>query len=217
MVGRVGWYGPGHVARLKYVGQLQERGFSLAAIHDLLRGWEEGRSLTEVLGFEEALTAPWSDEVPERISLARLAELFPEGLQDPGLLQRAVDIGLLRFHDGEVEAPSPELLRVGAELVAAGIPLAAALDEYASLAADIAPIARRFVKLFEDHIWAPFVAAGLPADRLGDVSRSLRRIRPTAAAAVVAVLAQAMEQAVAASAAEQVGRLMPPAPGSGAS
>ena len=32
MVGRVGYYSEGHLARLKYTAGLQERGFSLAAI-----------------------------------------------------------------------------------------------------------------------------------------------------------------------------------------
>ena len=93
MVGRVGYYDEGHLARLNYIDRLQERGFSLAAIQELLRGWEEGRSLTEVLGFEEALTAPWSDEQPEHITRDRLLELFPEIADDEGLLERAVEVG----------------------------------------------------------------------------------------------------------------------------
>ncbi|HEX9314872.1 MAG TPA: MerR family transcriptional regulator, partial [Actinomycetota bacterium] len=54
MVGRVGYYSEGHLARLKYTAGLQQRGFSLAAIGCLLSAWEEGRSLQDVLGFEEA-------------------------------------------------------------------------------------------------------------------------------------------------------------------
>jgi DNA-binding transcriptional MerR regulator len=207
--GRVGYYDDVHLSRLRYVASLQQRGFSLAAIQALLDAWEEGRGLTDVLGFEEALTAPWSDEKPERFSLERLLELFPEAAHDPRLVDRALQLGLLVVAGDELEAPSPELVRVGAGLVAAGIPLAAALDEYERVAGDAARIAERFVKLFEDHVWEPFVAAGLPPDRLAGVTDALQRVRPLAGATMAAALAQAMERAVAASAARQTARFLP--------
>ena len=216
LVGRVGYYDEGHLARLNYIERLQERGFSLAAIQELLRGWEEGRSLTEVLGFEEALTAPWSDEQSEPVTRDRLLELFPEIADDAGLLERAVEVGLL-VPDGEGEhdgftAPSPRLLGVGAQLVSWGIPLAAALDEHILLAGDMRRIARRMVRMFETEVWEPFVAAGLPADRLPAVTGALQEVRGTTASAVLTVLARAMEEAVAASTAKQVARFFPPSP-----
>lgn len=209
MEGRVGYYDDGHLARLRYIGGLQERGFSLAAIQCLLDAWEEGRGLNDVLGFEEALTAPWSDETPERVSLEWLLERFPEAVDDPGLVQRSVDLGLLAPVGGEFEAPSPRLLRVGAELVAAGVPLAAVLDEYERVVADADRIAGRFVELFEANVWEPFVAAGMPPERLATVTAAIQRARPTAAVAVDSALAHAMERAVAASAARQMARFLP--------
>ncbi|HTJ76992.1 MAG TPA: MerR family transcriptional regulator [Acidimicrobiales bacterium] len=211
MEGRVGYYDDGHLSRLQYVGSLQERGFSLASIQCLLDAWEEGRGLPEVLGFEEALTAPFSDEKPERMSVGRLLELFPEAVDDPGLVTRAVELGLLAATPDadEFVAPSPRLVRVGAELCAAGIPLAATLDEYERLAADAATIAERFVALFEANVWEPYVAAGLPPERLGQVTEALQRARPMAAMAMEAALARAMEAAVAASAARQMARFLP--------
>jgi DNA-binding transcriptional MerR regulator len=206
LVGRVAHYDSGHLARLRYVNQLLGRGFSLAVIRDLLSAKEEGRSVRDLLGFEEALTAPWSDEVPERYSVDQLRELFPDLVEDPVLLERSVALGLLVRRGNEYEAPSPKLVGVGAELVASGVPLAAALDEYEHLRQDLHRIALRFVTLFEDHIWEPFVEQGLPAERLNEVTETLQRLRPTAAEAVHAVLAQAMENEVEASTARQVAR-----------
>ena len=211
--GRVGYYDDNHLERLRYVGSLQDRGFSLAAIQCLLEAWEEGRGLEDVLGFEEALTAPWTDEKPERFALERLMELFPEVAEDPSLLQRTVDLGLLKPDGDAFEAPSPKLIRVGAELVAAGIPLRATLDEYERLKADAAVIATRFVELFEANVWEPFVVAGLPPERLAEVTESLQRARPMAALAMEATLAHAMEQAVAESTIRQMSRLLPGASG----
>ena len=210
MVGRVGHYDDGHLARLAYIAQLQQRGFSLASIQQLLGGWEEGRSLGDVLGLEQAIHAPWSDETPERFGDAELQAVFPEVLGDPTLVARAVELGLVRpLEGGGWEAPSPRMLRVGAELVAAGIPLSEVLDEHLLLLADMRRVARRMVKLVERHVWEPFVNAGLPASRLPQVTRAVERIRPTAAAAVLSALARAMEAEVAASAAEQAARFVP--------
>ena len=209
MEGRVGYYDEGHLARLRYIANLQERGFSLAAIQCLLDAWEEGRGLNDVLGFEEALTAPWSDESPERVSVEWLLERFPEAMDDLSLVQRAVTLGLLTEVDGQFEAPSPRLLRIGAELVAAGVPLAAVLEEYERLVTDADRIACRFVDLFESNVWEPFVEAGMPPERLAEVTGALQRARPTASMAMDAALAHAMERAVAASAARQMARFLP--------
>jgi hypothetical protein len=77
------------------------------------------------------------------------------------------------------------------------------------LAADAATIAERFVVLFEANVWEPYVAAGLPPERLGQVTEALQRARPMAAMAMEAALARAMEAAVAASAARQMARFLP--------
>jgi hypothetical protein len=49
----------------------------------------------------------------------------------------------------------------------------------------------------------------MPPDRLAEVTASLQRARPTAAMAMDAALAHAMERAVAASAARQLARFLP--------
>ncbi|MGH2721329.1 MAG: MerR family transcriptional regulator [Actinomycetota bacterium] len=206
LVGRVAHYDSGHLARLKYINQLLARGFSLAVIRDLLSANEEGRSVRDMLGFEEALMAPWSDEVPEGYTLDRLRRLFPEIVGDESLLERSVALGLLARRGDEYVAPSPRLIEVGAMLVASGVPLSAALDEYEVLREDLSRIALRFVTMFERHVWEPFVQAGFPPERLNEVTETLQRLRPAAAESVHAVLAQAMEEEVEASTARQVAR-----------
>jgi DNA-binding transcriptional MerR regulator len=203
LVGRVGYYDEGHLGRLRLIAQLQEQGFSLAGIAELLRAWEQGRSLADLLGFEQALTAPWSDEEPEFMTARELLELFPQAVDDPTLAIRAIDLKLIVVEDDGFRIPSPSLLRAGAELVAVGVPLAATLDELAALRADMARIAARFVGMFERYVWKPFADAGMPAERLPEVTEALRRVRPLAAASVQATLAEAMERASAASTAAQ--------------
>lgn len=205
LVGRTGHYDQGHLARLRLIDRLQDQGFSLAGIAELLRAWESGRSLAEVLGFETALTEPWSDEEPERVSLDQLAARFPDAVADPALALRAVELGLIEPDGDAFAIPSPRLLQVGADLVAEGVPLGVTQDEVAALRDEMAVIATRFVGLFERYVWEPFAEAGMPPERLGEVTEALRRMRPLAAVAVQATLARAMEEATATSTAAQVG------------
>ncbi|MCA1690857.1 MAG: MerR family transcriptional regulator [Acidimicrobiales bacterium] len=203
LIGRVGDYDDGHLGRLRLIAQLQDQGFSLAGIAELLRAWGEGRGLADLLGFEDALTAPWSDEEPEVWSVLELLELFPQAATDPAIAIRAIELGLIVPEGDAFRVPSPSLLRSGAELVAVGVPVEVTQDELAALRADVGRIAARFVALFERYVWEPYVREGMPAERLPEITDALRRVRPLAATSVLATLAQAMEKASAASTAIQ--------------
>src|SRR4051794_14532496 len=125
--GRVGWYSEAQLARLRLIGRLLDRGFTLALIAELIQAWEEGRNLADILGLEEALTAPWSREEPERVSLLELPRRFGDQATT-GAIRRAVDLGLLRRSGMSYTAPSPKLLAAGEELVSLGMPLTSVLD-----------------------------------------------------------------------------------------
>src|SRR5579862_7107656 len=62
--GRVGLYGPAHLARLRLIGQLLRRGYGLSNIAELLGAWEGGQDLADLLGLEAALTEPWGEQSP---------------------------------------------------------------------------------------------------------------------------------------------------------
>jgi DNA-binding transcriptional MerR regulator len=204
MAGRVGYYNEGHLGRLRLIARLQEQGFTLAGIRELVDAWEQGRSLGDLLGFEQVLTAPWIVEEPEYLTAQELLELFPQAAQDVSIGLRAIELGLIQPEGERFRVPSPTMLRAGAELVAAGIPLTATQDEFAALRTDMERVAARFVELFERYVWQPFVAAGMPSERVSKVTEALRRMRPLAATSVHAMLAQAMEQQSAASTAVQI-------------
>ena len=193
--GRIGYYGEDHVTRLKLIAHLQRRGFGLTAINDLLNAWEKGSGLAEVLGFSDALMAPWTDEVPETVTLQQLQELFPEIVDDPSLVQKALDLELLFAEGDKFKTPSPRLLRVGAELVSVGIPLSVVLDQAVALRADTWKIACRLVEMFTKHIWEPFLAGESQAKSLNEITVVLKKTRPLAAEAVQAFLALAMQRA----------------------
>src|SRR5205085_2825991 len=103
--GRVGYYGAAHLARLRLIGALQERGFSLAAIRALVDTWERGSTLADMLGLEEQLAGP--AEPPLVLDAAAFASLFPGGTVDPVLARRAVELGLVELRGAEVVLPKP--------------------------------------------------------------------------------------------------------------
>lgn len=146
-MGRVGYYDEGHLGRLRLIARLQEQGFALAGIRELVGAWEQGRSLVDLLGFEQVLTVPWAVEEPEYLTAQELLELFPQVAQDVSVGLRAIDFGLIQPDGERFRVPSPTMLRAGAELVAAGIPLTATQDEFAELRADMERVAARFVEL----------------------------------------------------------------------
>lgn len=192
-VGRTGYYGDDHLARLQSIVTLLDRGYSLSAIGEVLGLLERGGDVAELVGLGRALSQPWVIEQPGRITLAELLRRFPPDLTS---LSRAVDLGLLEPDGDAFNVPSPQLLSVGEDMVRSGIPMGAALDSLALLREDADRLARRFVALFVDYVWEPFVAKGMPADELVKITETAQRLRPTVARAVEPAIAQAMDRAV---------------------
>jgi DNA-binding transcriptional MerR regulator len=204
--GRVGIYTGAHLARLRLIAQLLERGYTLANIDELVSAWERGQDIGELLGLEAALVGPWSDEVATTITLEELNELFGE---DDEALRQAVALGLLEpGDDGGFRVPSPRLLHAGAELVAAGIPLDAVLNHARQLARDTDRIAGRFVELVMAHIFEPYGDRPFPAKDVPRLTELLRRLRPLAETTVDAYLARAMERRMARQLGDHYDRLM---------
>ena len=192
-VGRTGYYDQGHVARLRGITSLLGRGYSLAAIGELLTTWERGEDVAQLLGLEAAVGRPWSEEPTVRLSVDELAARFPP---DPELLDRALALGLLAIDGDAFLVPSMQLLEAGAQLIAAGVPPTEVIEQAAALMADAERIAHRFVNLFLDHVWNPFVDQGMDPVELPRIIEQIDRLRPLANQAILPVLARAMERQV---------------------
>jgi DNA-binding transcriptional MerR regulator len=205
--GRIGYYGQGHLARLRLIAQLQEQGFSLASIKRLTDAWESGRGLDDILGLEAQVAAVWAPEPPARIRLSEFKELFAGQAITPAVIQRAIRMGLVGFDGISVTVKSPKLLAIGLELVRAGIPVKEAMDELDVLQNMADSIAGRFTAVFERHMWAPFVAAGLPADQIRPLTEALQRLSVLAEDVVSAVLRDALRRKAGEFLAEQAARL----------
>lgn len=205
--GRVGWYGPAHLRRLRFIAQLQERGFSLAAIRELLDGLDQGASLGTLLGLGDA-PSTWVPEPPRRMALSELAEHLPDVELDTRLAQRVASLGLVEpaaaaddqvddpdDDDPEVLVNNPSFLRIGRELLALGVPADVILDEYEALRDQADTIAGRFTAVFRAHVWEPFVEGGMPAGEIDGVVDALEQLGGLAEDVVVMALRDAIRQA----------------------
>jgi DNA-binding transcriptional MerR regulator len=192
--GRIGYYGQGHLARLRLIAQLQEQGFSLASIKQLTDAWENGRGLDDILGLETQVAAVWAPEPPARLKLREFRQLFAGQRITPAIIERARRMGLIGLDGVSVTVKSPRLLAIGLDLVRVGIPVAEMLDELEALQGMADAIAQRFTAVFERNMWEPFVAEGLPTDQAGPLAESLRRLSVLAEQVVDAVLRDALRR-----------------------
>ena len=191
-VGRTGYYREEHLDRLEVIAKLLGRGFSLAAIGSLLEAWDSGDTLADVLGFEQALASAWSVEEPEVMRLRDIEARLPAE-DDSGTVEAAIAAGLFEPIDGRsVRVSSPRMLELAEALHAAGIPVPVLAREGERLARDADAIAERFVQLFLDHVWGPYLEGGARPEELPAVTAAIERTRRVPSEAVAVLVAQAM-------------------------
>lgn len=170
--GRIAWYDDHHLARLRTIAALLERGHTLSGIADLASAFDSGRDVGEVLGLGEP-----TEETPVRLTPEDLADYF-EGEVTPENLVAALDLGYLATDGDEIVHISRRLLDVSSALVKEGVPLAAVLAAGREVRGHAEALASLFVGLLRAH------AAE------GDVER----LRPLAKSVVEAELSMAMDR-----------------------
>lgn len=156
--GRIGIYRSPHLARLALIVRLQERGYSLAGIRDLLTSWCDGADLGEVLGLapDELVHI---DEPGRPATAEQLALLLPALV--PDRMEALMSTGVIEACGPDRYCvPSPSLLQLTVNLLAAGYSPDRTLDALSAIGRAADTIADAAVALFADR------PAGLDTDRL---------------------------------------------------
>jgi DNA-binding transcriptional MerR regulator len=205
LVGRTGYYGADHVARLTLVRELLGKGYTLAAVERMMTELPDGAL---ALGVFETLVAPWTPAEPEVIDEHRLAERA--GIpHNPATIAKLVELGICeRLPDGTLKIPNPDLLRTGLEVIKLGVPLDAIFEMLPTLFHQADQIAKLYVELFRGTVWRDFTDAGLPADGWPEIQRTLENIIPLAGQALVAAFREAMGREIELAAYQELG--LPP-------
>lgn len=206
--GRVGIYNGEHLSRLKLIGELLERGYSIASIRELLLAWQQGQGLAQVLGLEQAIVGPWNQEQAGRLDFAEVQALFGTQLDDQ-LLDQAQALGLLEFAGDHLRVPSPRLFAAGVQLFQAGIPLPALLAELTAIRGQVEPLAAGIVQMIVSHLVNPLLLTAMPrAEELEQLGVQLLQLRPLVEQVVETELARGLQQSAERELGERVGDLL---------
>jgi DNA-binding transcriptional MerR regulator len=152
--GRITWYSETHLARLRRIRSLQERGFSLGVIRRFLVGELEpsDEALVEVI---TAPAAPATLSIAELAGRSGVAAPFLRQFETAGLLRPIATENGPRF-----PAEDLEILAAGLRLVGAGVPLSELIDLATRHAAGVEATATEAVALFDNHVRGRIQAAG---------------------------------------------------------
>ncbi|MEU0739083.1 MerR family transcriptional regulator [Streptomyces sp. NPDC006134] len=170
--GRIAWYDDHHLARLRTISALLERGHTLSGIAELADAFDHGRDVGDLLGYGEP-----TEETPVRLTPEELADRFA-GQATPENLAAALELGYLGTDGDEIVHISRRLLDVSSALVREGIPLADVL----AAGKRVREHAEALAGLFADLILRHATEADLP------------RLRPLARSVVEAELSLALDR-----------------------
>jgi DNA-binding transcriptional MerR regulator len=170
--GRIAWYDDHHLARLRTIAALLERGHTLTGIAELADALDHGRDVADLIGLDTP-----TEEEPVRLTPEELAARF-EGEVTPENLAAAMELGYLGTDGDEIVHISRRLLDVSSALVREGIPLAEVLAAGKRVREHVTDLAELFTELVLRHA----------------TEDDLQRLRPLARSVVEAELSLALDR-----------------------
>ncbi|NNN22187.1 MAG: MerR family transcriptional regulator [Acidimicrobiales bacterium] len=208
-VGRVGFYSQAHLARLRLINDLLNRGYSLSNIAELISAWELGQDVSELLGLEEALGAPWAEHNEEILSIDQLKERFVNAIDDGEIIQAlksAIELGILEINENRVHVFEPHLLNTAILLTNAGVPMEPIITAGKELRVTVNIIAQLFVDLVTKYVMDP-LGEPIPSDKVGELTELISKLRPAAKAVLDAEISRALENVIQIELGERVSRV----------
>lgn len=201
---RVGYYGSSHLARVKFIREMQEAGFSLSSIEQLLSGVPDdaGDAMLSVI---RNLVAPWSAEPVALFDPDDVVALLGPEVTDEQIAALS-ELGEAEITpEGQVSISAPGLLAAAAEGVSAGLPLDGIIGAGRLVMESAHLVAANFVGLFRDSVWRDFVDAGMPEDEWQRITSVHLRLQPLAVQAFLSAFQRAMTQEVSEALGQELG------------
>lgn len=192
--GREAVYTDEHLDRLTVIGELRDRGMTLQTIRELVASDSPTTTVSEWLGVDATLTAPWSDDRPVTMKHDELVEqVRRHGGDRPGVIGELQAAGFLQPQpDGAWLAPSPTLLQHALRLRQAGIDVDISARVRDLLRRRLSRAVDDTVKLLVERTGTGF-AGGASAD---EVETAIGALRPVAREMSSIILAQEVERAL---------------------
>lgn len=147
---RVGHYGPGHVARLALVEELQQQGMTLAAIERYLRQLPPDLTPHD-LAIHRAVVASWAPDTEETVSRGELQRRAGRPLTEEDVA-RLTAMGVVTAGDGDSFRADCGLLRLGVRLLDVPLSQEAILAARTVLVEHSRAAARELAQLFRGEV-----------------------------------------------------------------
>jgi DNA-binding transcriptional MerR regulator len=190
--GRVAYYGVQHRMRLELIRELQDHGYTLAAIERVLDRIPVDASAAEFV-MQAALLAPWTPE--------RTEELDRDGLQRRAgrhLAREELDLLLalgIVERDGRGRfRTTPSTLGMGLSLLDLPVPAAVLREAAAVIHEHAAAVAEGLAEVFRHGVWEPF-RRGETGDR-EQLAALVVQLRPLVVQGLVSAFGHAADRAV---------------------
>ncbi len=193
--GRVALYSDAHLARLRLITRLLERGYTASNITELVSAWELGRDLSDVLGLESVVSGFLSDEIAGYLTASEIHALFATPEVESGLIDKVVHAGLAAPEGDRYRVPSPRVLRAIAELIRTGAPLGAVLELSGHLLHSIDDTVRDLVSAIAEHVLRDREQGWIPsASEIPELARLIKQVKPLASTAATAAVSLSLER-----------------------
>jgi len=197
--GRLGLYGPDHLARLELITELSALGFTLSAIEGYLTRIPASAD-REAMALQRALLVPWVPERLEELTLEELDRRAGRALS-PEDLASLEALGVLENRDGEggegtVLLHGTVSLAAALESLEIGFPVEALRRSHAVIAKHTAALAEELMQLFQDEVLQPYRDRGRPATERADLREAFTRLKPITVQGVVTAFGRAVNRTI---------------------
>jgi DNA-binding transcriptional MerR regulator len=193
--GRDAVYDEEHRERLAVITELRDRGLTLQNIKELVASRLPTRTVSEWLGIDATLSAPWSDDRPSQVTHDELVALISgDGEVQKGLIAELHEAGYVEPRPGRCwMIPSPALLDHALRLHEAGIDIELSAVIRDLLRRRLAKAVNDTVALLVERAGSGFAGSGSPEE----LATALGALRPVTREATSVILAQEVELALA--------------------
>ncbi|MDT5011895.1 MAG: hypothetical protein QOH57_3512 [Mycobacterium sp.] len=193
-VGRIALYNDTHLTRLRLITSMLDRGYTLAHVGEMLSAWENGKSLADVLGLENALVGTWAAEKPETRPRAEVERL----IDDDTAFERLVSLNLVKIDGANATVVRPKLIEAFNEIRGYGIGMGRLIDLHEQIVPLVDHISEILVRTGAEHV-VGLIEPGkaLPKDaEIAELITMLVRFRTQAVASVAATLTSSIEATI---------------------
>ncbi len=190
-VGRIALFNDTHLTRLRLITSMLDRGYNIAHVREMLRAWEEGKNLGDVLGLETAIVGTWATEKPQTMPLPQARQL----VDDATAFDRLVALHVIRVDGEQATVTRPKLIEAFNEIRGYGVSIGKLIDLHEQILPKVDEISDLLVRAGFEHV-ATRIKPGeaLPADaEVAELITMLVRFRTQAVATVTATLASSIE------------------------